>query len=79
MLSISPLNKIQQGGADSLQALKMLRERGEISRDLVFKYTTSKQSKLNKKLLKIKLNMTQQPTEDISLTLGVAQKQYKKI
>ena len=79
MLSISPLNKIQQGGADSLQELKMLRERGEISRDLMFKYTTSKQSKLNKKPLKIKLNMTQQPTEDISLTLGVAEKQYKKL
>lgn len=35
MPSISLLNKIQQGGVDSLKALRTLHERGQISRDLV--------------------------------------------
>ena len=35
MPSISLLNKIQQGGVDSLKALKILREIGEILIDLI--------------------------------------------
>ena len=35
MPSISLLNKIQQGGLDSLKALKVLREKGEISTDFI--------------------------------------------
>ena len=35
MPSISLLNKIQQGGVDSLKGLKVLREKGEISTDLI--------------------------------------------
>ena len=33
LLSISLLNKIQQGGVDSLKALKVLREEDQISTD----------------------------------------------
>ena len=33
--SISMLNKIQQGGVDSIKALKILRDRGEMANDLV--------------------------------------------
>ena len=35
LLSISLLNKIQQGGVDSLKALKVLQEEDQISTDLV--------------------------------------------
>ena len=35
VLSISILNKIQQGGVDSLKVLKVLREKGGISTDLI--------------------------------------------
>ena len=35
MPSISLLNKIQQGGVDSLKGLKVLQEKGEISTDLI--------------------------------------------
>ena len=36
--SISLLNKIQQGGVDSLKALVILREKGEISRDVILMF-----------------------------------------
>ena len=35
LLSISLLNKIQQGGVDSLKTLKVLQEEDQISTDLV--------------------------------------------
>ena len=35
MPSISLLNKIQQGGVDSIKALKFLRENDKISRDII--------------------------------------------
>ena len=35
MPSISLLNKIQQGGVDSIKALQLLRDRGEVSKDCV--------------------------------------------
>ena len=35
MPSMSLLNKVKQGGVDSLKALKVLREKGEISIDLI--------------------------------------------
>ena len=35
MPSMSLLNKIQQGGVDSLKALKVFREKGEILTDII--------------------------------------------
>ena len=37
LLSISLLNKIQQGGVNSIKALKILRENGKISNDCILK------------------------------------------